>query len=94
MQRLATECARTGHAALCAALEPVLFAEADAPAYAHIGQRLGMTEAAVKMAALRLRQRLKGLIREEVLQTLASASDLEHELSYLLSLFARAGPGA
>ena len=45
------------------------------------------------MAALRIRQRLKRLIRDEVRQTVASEGDLEEELHYLLSLFGRAGPG-
>ena len=43
--------------------------------------------AAVKMAALRIRQRLKALIRDEVRQTVASEDDLQEELRYLLSLF-------
>ncbi|MCX6930138.1 MAG: sigma-70 family RNA polymerase sigma factor [Verrucomicrobia bacterium] len=93
LQRLSAECARTGHAALYTALEPALFADDDAPAYAQIGQRLGLTEGAVRMAALRIRQRLKGLIRDEVRQTVASEGELEEELHYLLSLFGRAGPG-
>ena len=93
LRRLSAECARTGHAALCTALEPALFADDDAPAYAQIGQELGLTEAAVKMAARRIRQWFKGLIRDEVRQTVASGSDLEEELYYLLSLFEKAGPG-
>jgi RNA polymerase sigma-70 factor (ECF subfamily) len=92
LQRVSAECARTGHAALCAALEPALFADADAPAYAQIARNLGMTEAAVKMAALRIRQRLKAMIRDEVRQTVASEDDLEEELRYLLSLFDKASP--
>jgi RNA polymerase sigma-70 factor (ECF subfamily) len=92
LQRLSAECARTGHAALCAALEPALFTDADAPAYAQIARNLGMTEAAVKMAALRVRQRLKALIRDEVRQTVASENDLQEELRYLLSLFDKPSP--
>jgi DNA-directed RNA polymerase specialized sigma24 family protein len=89
LRRLEVESGRNGHAALCTALEPVLFADMSAPAYAQIGRELGMTEAAVKMAALRIRQRLRQLIRDEVLQTVASEGDLEDELRYLLQLFAR-----
>ena len=48
-----------------------------------------MTEGAVKVAAHRIRARLKRLIREETLQTVASPQDLEEELGYLVSLFAR-----
>jgi DNA-directed RNA polymerase specialized sigma24 family protein len=93
-KRLEAECARSGRAALCAALEPVLFADPQAPAHAQIGQKLGLTEAAVKMAALRTRQRLKKLIRDEVLQTVASEGDLEEELRYLLTLFSNSGAAA
>ena len=92
LQQLSAKCARTGHAALCAALEPALFADADAPAYAQIAHKLGMTEAAVKMAALRIRQGLKALIRDEVRQTVASEDDLEEELRYFLSMFDKASP--
>ncbi len=86
---LRDECARSGHAALCEALEPVLFNEADAPAYKQIGQTLEMSEIAVKVAAHRIRQRLKGIIREEVLQTVTNANDLQDELGYLQSLFVK-----
>jgi RNA polymerase sigma factor (sigma-70 family) len=90
MQLLEEECARSGHAKLCRALDPVLFAEDDAPAYSQIARNLNMTEPAVKMAAMRLRQRLKRIIRDEVLKTLADERQLEEELAYLKSLFARA----
>ena len=92
LQRLSAQCARTGHAALCAELEPALFADADAPAYAQIAHKLGMTEAAVKMAALRIRAELRFLIRHEVLETVASVDDFKEELRYLLGLFDKASP--
>jgi DNA-directed RNA polymerase specialized sigma24 family protein len=89
LQRLEQECAVKGHQALCEALEPVLFSDPDAPAYAQIGHKVGLSEAAVKMAALRFRQRLKGIIREEVMQTVSDAAGLQEELGYLRSLFGR-----
>ena len=92
LQRLSAQCARTGHAALCAELEPALFADADAPAYAQIAHKLGMTEAAVKMAALRIRAELRFLIRHEVLETVASVDDFKEELRYFLSMFDKASP--
>ena len=89
LRRLQQECAVRGYGALCAELEPVLFTDPDAPAYAQIGQKVAMTEAAVKMAALRIRQRLKGIIREEVMQTVADEAGLQEELGYLRNLFGR-----
>jgi RNA polymerase sigma factor (sigma-70 family) len=88
-QRLQHECATTGHRALWAALEPAMFADETASPYRQIAQQLGMSETAVKVAAHRIRTRLKGVIRDEVLQTVASEQELQHEIRYLIALFAR-----
>jgi RNA polymerase sigma factor (sigma-70 family) len=87
LERLEDECGKSGHQSLCRALEPVLFQEQDAPVYAQVAEALKMSEAAVKMAALRIRRRLRALIREEVLATVASQHDLDAELKYLQKLF-------
>ena len=89
LQRLEMECANSGHAALYSALEPVFFADANAPAYSEIGTKLNMTESSVKMAALRIRKRLKVLIRKEILQTVDNEDELGDELRYLGSLFGK-----
>ena len=86
LRRLQAEYARTHRAALCSALEPVMYADETAPSYREIGERLGMGEGAVKQAALRLRARFREILREEVAQTV-DEPDLEDELRYLLSLF-------
>lgn len=87
LRQLQTECARTGHAALCAALEPVMFADETAASHRAIGERLGMTEDAVRVAAHRIRARLRGIIRAEILQTVDNKEDLQDELRYLARLF-------
>jgi RNA polymerase sigma-70 factor (ECF subfamily) len=87
LRQLESECARTGHAALCAALEPVMFEDETAAPYRKIAERLGMSEGSVKTAACRIRARLKGIIREEVRQTVDNEEDLEEEIRYLFSLF-------
>ena len=87
LERMQEECVRDGHASLWRALEPVLYHDEDASEYATIGQRLGTTEGAVKIAAYRIRVRLRWLIRDEVLQTVRSPEELEEELRYLVSLF-------
>jgi len=70
--QLAQECARQGHSALYVALEPVLLDRHGGQSYREIGDRLGMKEGAVKMAAHRIRARLKRVIRDEVLQTVTN----------------------
>lgn len=87
LRRLHEECARQGYAALCSELEPVMFCDDTASGYREIGTRLGMTEAAVKMAASRIRARLKGLVRDEVLQTISNEQDWLGEVQYLMQLF-------
>jgi RNA polymerase sigma factor (sigma-70 family) len=89
LRRLHDECALQGHAKLCAELEPVMFHDEDACGYREIGMRLGMSEAAVKMAASRIRSRLRGLVREEILQTVSNGTDWESEVKYLMQLFSR-----
>lgn len=87
LERLGEECAWNGHQQLWALLEPVLFADADAPAYAQVGEALAMTEGAVKMAVRRIRLRLRTLIHEEVGKTVASEDEVPGEIAYLITLF-------
>jgi DNA-directed RNA polymerase specialized sigma24 family protein len=87
--RLQEECAGQGHAALYSELEPGLLSEEGASSYKEIAARLDMTEPAVKVAAHRIRIRLRGLMREEVLQTVATEEDWLEEIRYLIGLFSR-----
>jgi RNA polymerase sigma-70 factor (ECF subfamily) len=89
LRRLNTECAQAGHAALYSALEPALFADETASSYREVARNLGMSEGATKVAAHRLRTRLKFLIRAEVLGTIADQETLDDEIRYLVSLFGR-----
>ncbi len=90
-QRLTEEAASQGHPDLCAALEPVFFADDDKPTYARIAKQLDMTEGAVKTAACRLRERFRGIIHEEVRDTVASEPEIAEELGVLLNLLRKAG---
>jgi hypothetical protein len=89
-QRLRSEAEAVGRGALFEALAPLLLEETTAPDYRTLAGRLGISEGALRIAALRLRRRLAGLVREEVAATLGSREDLEEELRYLRSLFAPA----
>ncbi len=63
----------------------------DAESYAAVGQRLGMTEGAVRVAVHRLRERYRELLTHEVAQTVAAPQEVEDELRYLLLAVSRKG---
>lgn len=56
------------------------------PSYGEAAVQLGLSESAVKSAIHRLRQRFHELVREEVAQTVCTATDLDDELRYLLTV--------
>jgi RNA polymerase sigma-70 factor (ECF subfamily) len=58
-------------------------------AYAALAARLNMSEAAVKMAVHRLRQRYREGLRAEIAQTVATADDIEDELRHVMGVFAK-----
>jgi RNA polymerase sigma-70 factor (ECF subfamily) len=82
MASLREEYVLGGKQSLFEHLKPVLVAQA-AP-YAEIGRDLKMSEGAVKVAAHRLRQRYREILRTQVAQTVASPEELEEELRDLL----------
>lgn len=89
LKRVEAECASNGRASLWAAMEPILFADESALAYAQISQQFGMKEAALRVVVCRLRLRLRELIRDEVRQTVTNEDELKAELGYLVSLFTK-----
>ncbi len=99
-QRLRDECAATGRLSVYEALGPEDSAEAPESSrveernggsngYEMIGERLGLSVAAVKSAAFRLRQRYRELIRAEAAETVDSPADVEAELRHLLRILER-----
>lgn len=84
LERLRQDCIAARKETLFEQLKGTLGSEGSAP-YAEIGQRLGMSEVAVKVAVHRLRQRYAELVRAEVGQTLTNPADLEEEIRYLLA---------
>lgn len=81
--RLRDDYATPTKRALLAALEPVLLGDDASVRAGDVAKRLGATEGAVRVALHRLRQRMRELIRDEVLQTLVDANDLDSELAAL-----------
>lgn len=85
MTRLQAEYADRNKAALFEQCKPCLTSAANAPAYAELADRLGMTEPAVRVAVHRLRQRYRELLRAEVAQTVEHPDDVDAELQHLRS---------
>jgi len=86
--RLRVEYAHEGKTDLFAALNPCLVGERTSQPYAELAKRLGMSEAAVKSAVHRLRQRYRQLLRDEIAQTVAGPEEVDDELRHLFAVLA------
>jgi RNA polymerase sigma-70 factor (ECF subfamily) len=86
MRRLHDEYEATGKAALFDALKPRLWNELESESCAEIAARLGLTEAALKMATSRLRRRFRDGLRDEVRHTVSNPAELDAEVRYLISV--------
>ena len=79
---------RDGHGDLYRMLRPTLTAEANAPGYAAVAAALGMTEAALKKAAQRLRQRYGESLRQQIASTVEGPEQVEEEIRELFAAVA------
>lgn len=69
-------------------LQGCLSGEGSRTPYAELAREMGMSEAAIKVAVHRLRQRCGELLREEIAQTVADQADIDEELGYLFAALA------
>jgi RNA polymerase sigma factor (sigma-70 family) len=76
--------AESGKSQLFGLLEATLIGDSPAVSYAEIGKQVGMTEAAVKVAAYRLRRRYRDRLRATVAATVADQSEIDDELRHLV----------
>lgn len=83
LNRLRGEYVRAGKPELFDHLHDCLLGDASAVSHETIGQRLGMSAGAVKVAAHRLRRRCRDLLRAEIAQTVSSPEEVEDELRQL-----------
>lgn len=86
---LRAEYQKGGKSALFDALKPSLVGRSETQPYAELAASLGMTEAAVKVAVHRLRERYRRRLQAEVAHTLASPSEVDSELRHLFRVLAR-----
>jgi RNA polymerase sigma-70 factor (ECF subfamily) len=80
---LDAEMARSDKRALYERLRPALLGQGEGPSYQAIAEELGLTVAAVKMAAHRLRGRYRDRLREEIARTVADPSEIDGEIQAL-----------
>jgi RNA polymerase sigma-70 factor (ECF subfamily) len=88
LDQLSREFRETGKGALYDRLKAVLTGAHDAVSYADVGQSLGMTEAAVKKAAQRLREQFRGILHERILETVSDPRLVDDEIRALFSSLA------
>jgi RNA polymerase sigma-70 factor (ECF subfamily) len=88
LQRLRQEQLDAGRGLVFEQLKGALAGERGSTGYAQLGESLGMSEAAIKVAVHRLRKRYRELLRAEIERTVESDSEVEAEIR---SLFAALG---
>ncbi len=81
---LRAQYAATGKGGFFEQVKDCLMGDRTRLPYAELAARLGMSEAGVKVAVHRLRQRYREVLRQEVSRTVANTNDVESELRHLL----------
>jgi RNA polymerase sigma-70 factor (ECF subfamily) len=83
LNRLREEYVQSGRGSLFDLLKDFQPREAGALSYAEIGAKFEMTEAAVKSAVQRMRQRHREILREEIAHTVTSPHEIDGEIRHL-----------
>ena len=84
LEQLREDYRSSGKSSLFEALCPIVVDGGAGSSYRELGQALGMSEAAVKVAAHRLRQRYAGRLRSEIATTVTSEQEVDGEIRSLL----------
>jgi hypothetical protein len=85
LENLRIELTEAGNAEHFQQFKAALLGEASAAEYAQAAEALGMTPAAAKQAAYRMRKRFRRLFREEVARTVADAAEVDDEIGRLMA---------
>ena len=86
LDQLGREFHKDGKGPLYERLKLTLVGAGDSLSYAAIGAEFGMTEAAVKKAAQRLRQRYRELLRDQIAATVDGPEQVEDEIRALFAV--------
>jgi RNA polymerase sigma-70 factor (ECF subfamily) len=84
LERLRAEQAESGRRETFEQLKDTLTSGGRGTPYAELAARLGLSEAAVKVAVYRLRQRYRELLEAEIAHTVSSPKEVAEERRYLL----------
>lgn len=88
LARLRAEYVNEGKARVFEHLKDTLTGSRQSIGYAQIASHLTTTEGAIKVAAHRLRQRYRALLREEIAQTVSRPEEVEDEIRALFAALA------
>jgi DNA-directed RNA polymerase specialized sigma24 family protein len=88
LRRLAEECEAHGRRRVFDVLSGSLMAERTEVSIPELSRRLGLAEGPVKRLLHEMRQRYRGLLREEVADTLDESESIDEEVRYLCSVMA------
>lgn len=86
LERLEQEMETKGKGEQFVHLKRLLSGSGRSNAISSVARELGQTEGAVKVAAHRLRQRYRELLREEIAQTVASPGEVDDEIRSLFAV--------
>ncbi len=89
LNQLREEAVASGKEPVFDQLQGSLLGERPAETYAQLGERLGLSETAVKVTVHRLRQRYRELLREQIAHTVARPEEIEEEMRYLFEVVSR-----
>lgn len=89
LANLRDECRKAGKADLFEQVRDLLGGDRTPGGYSAIASSLGTTEGAVKVNVHRLRRRYGDLLRAEIEATVADASEIDDEITYLMSAVSR-----
>lgn len=85
LARLESEFALAGKTPLYERLRVFINGDSKELSYSETGEKLGMSEGAVKVAVYRLRITYRELLREEIARTIENPKDVEDEIRHLFS---------
>lgn len=91
MKDLKADYAAAGKVAAFETLQGFLTGDKSDQTYVTIGNEMGVSESAVKMAVMRLRQRYGQMLRREIAHTLADPAGVEEELRHLVQAMSAQG---
>lgn len=89
MVRLGKIYAGAGKAALFEVLRDRLEGRSEPLGYAEAAVNVGISEAALRVSAFKMRKRYRDMLQQTIAETVSSHEELEEEIQYLKSVFAR-----